>query len=65
MAVKKRVVDTNKKSNIKCEHCKHWQSEAGERLDSNCNRCAKCGKCGEEKKYYNRCKEFEWREELL
>lgn len=65
MAVKKRAVDITKKTNIKCEHCKYWQSWAWERLDERCNRCAKCGKCGEVKKNYNRCKEFEWRDELL
>lgn len=65
MAVKKRAVDTTKNSNVRCEHCKYWQSWAWIRLDEKCNRCAMCGKHKEVKKDYNRCSDFEWRKELL
>lgn len=61
MAIEKRGVDTSKKSNVKCEHCKYWDYE-NISLDGSGNRCAKCGKSGEVKKYYNRCKMFEWLE---
>lgn len=61
MATKKRAVDVSKKSNVKCEHCKYWDYE-NISLDGSGNRCAKCGKCGAVKKYYNRCKDFEWRD---
>lgn len=50
------MVDTSKKSNIKCEHCDCW------------NR----GKCNNEYSpkwntkvnYWNRCKEFDWNERI-
>lgn len=63
MATEKRAVDTSKKSNVKCEHCKYWDY-GNISLDGSGNRCAKCGKCGEIKKYYNRCRYFDWRENI-
>jgi hypothetical protein len=48
-----RPVDTTKKSNIKCEHCKYWK------LDSICDLSDTT------KRYYNRCKYFEWKEEYI
>lgn len=48
----KRVVDRTKKANIKCEHCEHfvptWRV---------------CTLKGVSKYYWNRCKEFKWRDE--
>lgn len=61
MAVKERAVDRTKRSNRKCEHCTHWQSQRGITVDNVGNRCAKCEKSGGLKKYYNCCKEFAWR----
>lgn len=48
-----RTVDRTKKTNIKCEHCKHWQF----------NVIGNYGYCQiktEKKNYWNRCKQFEW-----
>ena len=42
------MVDTTKKSNRKCEHCKNW-------IDKN-----HCGLNGQPKNYWNCCKKFEW-----
>lgn len=47
-----RKVDRSKKSNIKCEHCKFWDKET-----------MKCLRYSIPKKYWNRCKDFEWRED--
>lgn len=48
-----RTIDKSKKSNVKCEHCGHWA----------CGKTSKCLLSGEEKLYYNRCKNFSWRED--
>lgn len=47
-----RKVDRSKKSNIKCEHCKFWNKEAMICLRHNIP-----------KNYWNRCKDFEWKED--
>ncbi len=47
-----RTIDKSKKSNLKCEHCKNYKSgiqENGTRTLTN-----------DEKKYWNRCKDFQW-----
>lgn len=44
-----RKLDKTKKSNIKCEHCEHWDDQNGY-----------CKFHREEKWYYQRCKDFEW-----
>ena len=46
-----KPVDRTKKSNIKCEHCKHWFKKWG-----------LCTLTIEYKNYWNLCKEFEWKE---
>ena len=50
-----RVVDQNKKSNIKCEHCKFWNRETGKCLNPSSTRK------GTVTNYWNRCKAFIWR----
>jgi hypothetical protein len=50
-----RQVDRTKKTNIKCEHCKYWDKpilwyESGS-----------CKLNNSEKKYYQRCKQFDWK----
>lgn len=60
----KRPIDRTKKSNIKCEHCKYWDTT---------DTCASLGYCyfvgymcskhHEPKQYYQQCNEFEWKEE--
>lgn len=52
----KRPIDKTKKSNIKCEHCKHWHKDM-----NNSGQC-KCEITNEYKNYWNRCKQFEWKE---
>lgn len=47
----KRPIDRTKKSNIKCEHCKHWD-----------RKWYVCTLTNEDKNYWNRCKRFEWAE---
>lgn len=51
MAVK--LIDKSKKSNIKCEYCGHWTDWPN----------GKCRLSGLDKHYYNRCKQFLWRED--
>lgn len=51
----KRPIDKSKKSNIKCEHCEHFDKPNGNMYE-NCS----CKKSGKPKNYWNRCKEFEW-----
>lgn len=48
------MVDIAKKSNRKCEHCELWN-----RADSVCK------KSGEKKNYWNCCKAFQWRADLV
>lgn len=45
-----KTVDKSKKSNIKCEHCEHWNRETGY-----------CNKLKNHKNYWNRCRLFEWK----
>ena len=45
----KRPIDKTKKSNVKCEHCRYWNSDDGI-----------CCLTKEKKNYWNRCKQFEW-----
>ena len=50
----KKPVDKTKKSNIKCEHCKHFmrsRTPYGPSL---------CALDGRERNYWNRCMKFEW-----
>ncbi len=49
-----RTIDKSKKSNRKCEHCKHWSGW----MTKNCTRHCK------DTNYYNTCKEFEWNPKL-
>lgn len=44
-----RLIDKSKKSNIKCENCRHFVA--------NCKRVLN----GQFKDYWNRCKQFDWR----
>lgn len=46
-----KPVDKTKKSNIKCEHCQHWDRITGI-----------CSSQNATKNYWNRCKQFEWRD---
>ena len=57
-----RSVDKTKRSNIKCEHCKHFDTEHKMEvfvLNHLENRDT-CALTGESKQYWNRCKGFEW-----
>ena len=44
-----KSVDKTKKSNIKCEHCNHWNRVNG-----------KCDVTKTIKNYYQRCNQFDW-----
>lgn len=48
----KRPIDRTKKSNIKCEHCKHWNRDT-----------QKCQVQDIYKAYWCRCSGFEWPDE--
>ena len=53
-----RLIDKSKKSNIKCEHC-------GNLVEPNGNVYEEC-RClidGMPKHYWNRCKQFIWRDD--
>ena len=52
---KKNLVNKKNPKNIYCAHCEHW--EGGDvRL---------CTKTDEHKEYYQRCKAFEWRQNIV
>lgn len=63
IAKAKRVVDKTKKSNIKCEHCKHWckVGNGNKYVDRQCTN-EDSPKNGTKTWYYNRCKCFDWAE---
>lgn len=52
------MVDTTKDSNRKCEHCEHWDKT---KMD-NGGLCP-CSVTGQMKRYWCRCKQFQWRTE--
>lgn len=51
----KRPIDQTKKSNIKCEHCKFWYNH-------DCCKNTNSEHFDTQRNYWNRCKQFEWRE---
>lgn len=53
-----RLIDKSKKSNIKCEYCGHF-AEAYGNVYEDC----KCTLNGQPRSYWNRCKQFVWRED--
>lgn len=53
----KKPIDKEKRSNIKCEHCEYW---TGLLWDE-----ARCKLNKQPKQYYQRCKNFSWKETLL
>ena len=60
----KRPLDKTKKTNIKCEHCQHWNETGyytpyGHYPIKGCF-CKKSKWNGRERNYWNRCKCFEW-----
>lgn len=55
-----KKVDVTKKSNIKCEHCQHYHPRDG-KIHNDWH----CGLTGEAKNYWNRCKNFEWKKEIV
>lgn len=50
----KRYIDTTKKSNIKCEHCRYRDKSTSSYEKDWCSLHEK------EVNYWNRCKQFEW-----
>ena len=64
----KRPIDKTKKTNIKCEHCEYWKQvccETGWHTNKyalGCT-CPSSPKCNQVTNYWNRCKQFEWRED--
>lgn len=66
----KKCIDTSKKSNIKCEHCRYWQGiDVGDHWGNYTNRMG-CINSDSPKydavtNYWNRCKYFEWRADIL
>lgn len=60
----KRPLDKTKKSNIKCEHCKHYDKEHTKPAwcFNHIEDIPTCDITGEAKHYWNRCKQFEWAE---
>lgn len=57
--MQKRKVDKTKKSNIKCEHCKHI-IQRGVVLPGQKNYL--CALTVKQTNYWNRCKKFEWKD---
>lgn len=53
-----KPIDKSKKSNIKCEHCGNYVETEGN-VYENCH----CLIDGMQKNYWNRCKQFIWRED--
>ena len=56
-----RTIDKTKKSNIKCEHCKHYCKSAHYPTEIPTPYCTLLK---QRKNYWNRCKRFEWAEYL-
>ena len=56
-----RPLDKSKKSNMKCEHCKHWDKSTYTFTHKH-GTLPTCTISGEGKCYWNRCKNFEWAE---
>ena len=56
-----RTIDRTKKSNIKCEHCEHFAKDPNY-LSRFENPIPFCLLTGEDKNYWNRCKQFKWKE---
>lgn len=54
-----RRVDKTKKSNIKCEHCEQFGMPKKNTYDDTF-----CKLTGQPKKYWNRCKQFNWAEDI-
>ena len=59
-----RKINKTKSSNIKCEHCKHWNynNDDGSYANTNCA-CKESPKYNTPTKYWNRCRGFEWKED--
>ena len=62
-----RTVNTDNPRNIKCEHCKYWGGIDTGNHWGNYKDCIGCvnpdsPKYAKITMYYNRCKQFEWRE---
>lgn len=53
----KRPIDKTKKSNIKCEHCLYYDKP------TECWKKPHCCLHVKEVNYWNRCKQFKWRED--
>ena len=49
-----RKVNTDKKSNIKCEHCKNYEGQE----------IGRCKLIDEKKYYYQRCQSFDWNKRI-
>lgn len=57
-----RPIDKRKKSNIYCAHCEHW---SGYEKTQEGKPALTCLISGERKKYWCRCKNFEWKNDAL
>ena len=57
-----RPVDKTKKSNIKCEHCQHYDRETKVTVFvlNHIEDWETCSLSGKPKCYWHRCKNFEW-----
>lgn len=53
-----RPIDKSKKSNIKCEYCGNFAEPNGNIYED-----CKCLITGQKRNYWNRCKNFVWRED--
>ena len=60
-----RKVGTTKKSNIKCEHCKHYTLEDNFTYPFSVYYGGFCSIDNSSKNYWNRCKCFEWAERIM
>ena len=56
-----KILDKSKKSNIKCEHCIHYEQRQSVDVNSNFIMPYFCKLTNIEKNYWNRCKQFEWK----
>lgn len=56
-----KTVNKDKKSNIKCEHCRYWKNVSMSQVDKCTNTDSPKYDTGTH--YWNRCKCFEWKEE--
>lgn len=59
-----RKLDLSKKSNVKCEHCKHYTKYSKQKVKGS-NPLGHCDLYNKDFKYWHSCSRFIWRDRYL